>query len=132
MTDKLRELINQNKWRDISEAPRDGSEILCFVQHHENSFSIHSRHWDSPYWRSMTCTNSSEHYTHYRPLPDDKLAEVCKELLGFVSQLSQNYKTDEMDEEMLEQADFKDGYDYIIKDARNTIKRAEEIAGETK
>ena len=82
MTTPLTKLIEENKERPIEEAPRDGTMVLLY--------DGDTRAWNKPIgghwckkvngWASeWNCTPLSEQ-THFRPLPDDRLAR-CFEIL---------------------------------------------------
>lgn len=91
MTDNIKKLIEANKWRPIEEAPRDGTYVLLrgdsgyigtpyryIVARHDVKYR--------PLQPWVTHANDSvlddgKMPTHFRPLPDDRLAEVCEVLL---------------------------------------------------
>ncbi len=67
-------LRGANQWRDIETAPRDGSEILCWVRDCEE----HQVLWwcDAGHWRRWGDTYENYAPTHWMPLPT---APVIKE-----------------------------------------------------
>lgn len=97
--DPLIQLIEDGKWRDIESAPRDGRYIVFKWIAKDNprtNCDILSMgciepddYWDCEGWTaSKLLDDHNIKPTHFRPLPDDRLANVCEVLLEGLEELS--------------------------------------------
>lgn len=94
MTDSIQKLIDENKWRDIKDAPV-GERGLVFDGDCDYAvgFKCHSW-WDVS---GVEASDSADYMylsfepTHFRTLPDDRLSEVCQVLLDALWKLDAPY-----------------------------------------
>lgn len=84
MTTPLTKLIEENKWRPIEEAPTPNVDLLCRC---DDSLELlryveknHMRNNESG-WFEAYSLRGKYNPTHFRPLPDDRLALVTEVLL---------------------------------------------------
>lgn len=104
MTTAIRKLIAENKERPIAEAPRDGRAILAKGE---------DGNWYITFWEVSLCggwsqewldrwhngraewwNNNQRNYTHFRPLPDDRLANAFSIILEHVAGAIEDLKDD--------------------------------------
>lgn len=87
MTTALKKLIADNKWRPIEERPKDGNWFLANYAHGEMRAHNEPPNCVMGEWREIDgrwrgCGGLRGFPTHFRPLPDDRLAKACEVLLG--------------------------------------------------
>ena len=89
----LEKLIAENQWRPIEEAPRDGSDILL----REGCLDIWNDFWHSYNLGDGKTDGHFEHAeamnsepTHFRPLPDDRLAKCADVMMGVIWKVIDN------------------------------------------
>lgn len=82
------QMIQDGLWRDIAEAPKDGTTVIVRYppKLRTDVEYIERLSWfDGWLWRDLRATSLTP--THFRPLPDDRLANAMKvavEALEFV------------------------------------------------
>lgn len=87
-TDALERLIRDNIWQPIEDAPNDGSEIVIKGITTNGAAYIASSFWRDEDWAVNEETDDNYiNVSHFRPLPDDRLAAVCRELVAALSQI---------------------------------------------
>lgn len=87
MTDieKIRAVIERNKWRPIEEAPKDGTVVLalcaaeCFPQ--AIKYVVYEE-WSGWIYSDEMLIDHVPAPTHFRPLPDDTLARMAEVMLA--------------------------------------------------
>lgn len=70
MTDAIKKLIEDNRWRDISEAPDKTTRMIAT----DRRVIEVIEYGNDPKWCSHGCYEP----THFRPLPDDRCAMALK------------------------------------------------------
>lgn len=101
----LEKLIADNKWRPIEEAPRDGTEIELLVPLKWGKQALSKKEprvgtgdyhagaywWDSDhyYWTNRIAQLTTLP-THFRPLPDDRLAKCAEVMMGVIWKVIDN------------------------------------------
>lgn len=86
MTTPLTKLIEENKERPIAEAPRDGRKLLLSWQYDlphapTKLTGLVEGWWNGKAWETDEGVVADQgYYTHFYPLPDDRLAR-CFEIL---------------------------------------------------
>lgn len=137
MTEAIEKLIVENRWNpNMDEAPKDGTPIVVRTQ--DGLYFV--AEWDfNGGWRyaeweeerdslvlaaSTTITRSLVVHkpTHFRPLPDNRLVEVCQILASAISTL---YNTAT---EARNVGDVHLHIDGVISALREALSRANEIA----
>lgn len=63
-----------DSWQDISTAPRDGTEILVYVDYGDGSWKIEKAYWQHIFQKLMNATydpmmDDVDQATHWMPLP---------------------------------------------------------------
>lgn len=88
----LEKLIEENRWRPIEEAPKDGTEFEYKTSENLRGLAT----WIDGSWFSFACDATSGlsidgmEATHFRSLPDDRLAEVCEVLMEEFGKIATN------------------------------------------
>lgn len=77
MTDAINKLIDDNLWRDISEAPKDDSLVLVNSGYAHDAWQHVTAHLRNGRWM-IACSHSIAKPTHFRPLPDDRCAKALR------------------------------------------------------
>lgn len=103
MTEAIRKLIEDNRWRPIEEAPKD-KEILALCNDTKECFVVQ---WmksivdDSEMWVTARAYDEESGQVvigcrpdKWMPLPDDRLAEVCEALLTSLNNITCYEKED--------------------------------------
>lgn len=73
-TEALEKLIADNRWRDIEEAPAL-TIVQVLTKEGDNAYCSKS---EAGLWLSR----GGREATHFRPLPDNRIADVCRVLVG--------------------------------------------------
>jgi hypothetical protein len=92
MTDSIKKLIADNQWRDIAEATEEDCVFLYKSENGklgrgkvEYQVLVPSDYYDVEPTRCVLAIDEeyrpSAEATHFRPLPDDRLAKVCEALV---------------------------------------------------
>lgn len=91
MTTPLTKLIEDNKERPIAEAPTPNVDLLCrcgdsleLLRYIDKN---HMRNNESGWFEAYSLQGKYKP-THFRPLPDDRLALVCEALMKGLEHLS--------------------------------------------
>ncbi len=74
--DALTKLIAENKERPIAEAPRDGSDVI--LRFECGGLIVASWDCEKEVWDCGDRWLEDDELTHFRPLPDDRLALVAE------------------------------------------------------
>lgn len=86
-TDALTKLIAENKERPIAEAPRGGTKVIARNQYNDVTAAYYSAATNAWHY-SMAGDWQFGGVTHFRPLPDDRLARVTELYDEFIERLS--------------------------------------------
>lgn len=88
----LEKLIADNKWQDIKDAPKDGTRILAMTTNNKFYVCRWEGWWFWADWviygegsDDRVVAGKECKPTHFRPLPDDRLAKVCEVLMKVVA-----------------------------------------------
>ncbi len=112
MTTPLTKLIAENKERPIAEAPRDGTEVIARNQYNDVTAAYYSAATNEWHY-SMAGDWQFCGVTHFRPLPDDRLADICAVFLDALQHI---------------EANARDTTQYEVAIAANAIRNATAIA----
>lgn len=87
MTEAIEKLIAANRWQPIEEAPKDGEDVVLLIP--GSVIPITIGHCLDGDWFPQDETTLDGNMlipepTHFRALPDDRLADVCQELLSII------------------------------------------------
>lgn len=89
MTTSLTKLIEENKWRPIAEAkPCEDYNRHCYLLRDKETFVYIGYSIDGMSWFESGSEVLRVYPTHFRPLPDDRLARVTDLYDKFIEQLS--------------------------------------------
>lgn len=118
----LEKLIKDNTWQDIKDAPRDGTMILLRSPKNQyfkedKGWYVGESFWDDNEWCFYGYGSNP---THFRPLPDNRLAEVCQVLIDGINNCIE------------ENLHLADGDNCTLIDLKIALAKAEEIAGSEK
>ena len=99
MSDNIKKLIAENKWRGIADAPKeDGAVFMVNIPHDKLNDSatgiecdlvkrLGANTLEGTQW--LHDASGEEAPTHFRALPDDRLANVCQTLLEGLEKIKQ-------------------------------------------
>jgi len=104
MTTPLTKLIADNTWKPIAEAQKDGTDIMLIIPSITPPFDFgyFSAERNLFEGRSFKSDYDALKYlpTHFRPLPDDRLARVTEVLLDALNRIGQPIPSDATAEEI--------------------------------
>lgn len=121
MTEAIQKLIAENRWNpNMDEAPKDGEDVVLLIPGSTTPITI-GHCLDGDWFPQDETTLDGNMFipepTHFRAMPDDRLAEVCRVLLDFIAGNAAHY----------EPSDMVPGVS-IIQSSRGALARANEIA----
>lgn len=85
---EVEKLIAENRWQPIEGAPRDGEDVVLLIPGSTTPITI-GHCLDGDWFPQDETTLDGNMFipepTHFRAIPDDRLAEVCRVLLDTIN-----------------------------------------------